>query len=456
MELNQPLHDGQYAVATDTHRFRIICAGRRWGKSVLARLILLKWAVTSPGLYWIVSPSYRQSKQNHWDALKKEIPPNWILKKNEVDLSLTLRNGSVIQLKGAENPDTLRGVKLRGLVIDEIASIRSWNWLWSEVLRPTLTDYEAPALFISTPKGYNHFYKLFEMGQRGEQDRAQDGHQASPYRSWRFTSYDNPYIPKAEIAAAREELTEDTFSQEYMADFRKYTGLVYKEFERAVHVADLPDFQPVFYLRGLDRGFRNPTALPLIGVDADDRWYQTHELYATGLTNPQLAESLNSLCMGYTFELSTMDSANQSDMQELNDLGFDFIGVRKQPGEANINYVRYKIQKFAERLRLDAGGTPRYRLHPRCVNTIREFETYSWPEKTVEVKAEPENPEKLNDHMMDALADLNAMYLHTYSPKEHKPWEGKIPGTYIEPSVVEEEENDWGRPVSNDDWEVAA
>src|SRR5690606_33829900 len=143
----------QKEVALDTHRFRVLCAGRRFGKSVLAQLITLKWAVDNPGLYWIISPTYKQSKQIHWRQLQQIIPQQWIKKKNEVELSLLLQNGSIIELKGAENPDALRGVKLRGLVVDEIASIRNWEWLWHEVLRPTLTDYEAPALFISTPKG---------------------------------------------------------------------------------------------------------------------------------------------------------------------------------------------------------------------------------------------------------------------------------------------------------------
>lgn len=144
------LHSGgQYKVATDKHRFKIICAGRRWGKSTLSRMIVLGWAVKNPGLYFIVSPTYRQSKMIHWRDFQNEIPKEWIAKKNESELSFTLKNGSIIELKGAENPDALRGVKLRGLVIDEIASIRNWEWLWSEVLRPTLTDYEAPAIFIS-------------------------------------------------------------------------------------------------------------------------------------------------------------------------------------------------------------------------------------------------------------------------------------------------------------------
>ena len=142
----------QYEVYKDEHRFRIVCSGRRSGKSVLSRLIVLDWATKQPGLYWIVSPTYKQSKQIHWREFQREIPFQWIAKKNEVDLSITLKNGSLIELKGAENPDALRGVKLRGLVIDEIASIRNWDWLWQEVLRATLTDYEAPAIFISTPK----------------------------------------------------------------------------------------------------------------------------------------------------------------------------------------------------------------------------------------------------------------------------------------------------------------
>ncbi len=220
----------QLEVANDPHRFKVICAGRRSGKSVLARLTLLKWALTNIGTYYLVSPTYRQAKSIHWVELRKEVPREWIAKTNETELSITLKNGSVIELKGAENPDALRGVKLRGLVIDEIASIRNWDWLWSEVLRATLTDYTSPAIFISTPKGYNHFHEIFE---RGQQSGSGDG-----YKSWRFTSYDNPYISREEIDNAKKELTEDTFAQEYLADFRKYTGLVYKEFQREIHVIE--------------------------------------------------------------------------------------------------------------------------------------------------------------------------------------------------------------------------
>jgi len=438
------LHETQLEVARDTHRFKVLCAGRRWGKSVLAQLITLQWAVQKPGLYWIVSPSYKQSKQIHWRGLQQIIPRDWVVKTNQNELSITLKNGSIIELKGAENPDALRGVKLRGLVIDEIASIRNWDWLWSEVLRPTLTDYAAPALFISTPKGFNHFYELFTQGQDSASDQ-----EHSDYKSWRFTSYENPYIPNAEIDKAKDELSENTFAQEYMADFRKYTGLVYKEFDRKIHVQELPDFQPVYYIRGLDRGFTNPTAVPIIEVNSDGDWYQTHELYSSSLTNVQLNEELTRLTQDVaigSYELSTMDSAAAGDIQELNDLGQDFISVRKESGEAMVNYVSWKIQKFADRLRINATGKPRYYCHPRNVKTVYEFERYAWPDKVIDIN-QPEAPIKANDHMMDALADLNAMYMHAYEPAVRHPWDGKIPGTFVPPSLPDEDDNEWGTPM---------
>jgi phage terminase large subunit len=378
----------------------------------------------------------------------KEVPSGWIKAKNEVELSLTLFNGSIIELKGAENPDALRGIKLRGLVIDEIASIRNWEWLWQEVLRPTLTDYGAPGLFISTPKGFNHFYELFQRGQGTE------GKTDISYKSWRFTSYDNPYISKEEIDNAQKELTEDTFAQEYMADFRKFVGLVYKEFNRETHVKELPDFRPVFYIRGLDRGFRNPTAVPWIGVDKDGVWYQTEEIYEAGLTNPPLAEKLRKMRGNVDPEYSTMDSAQASDIADLASLGEDFVPVKKESGEQNKNYVEFKIQKFAERLKVKADGRAGYYVHPRCVNTLKEFESYRWKERNQSESQDLNllnEPEKANDHMMDALGDLNCMYLHEYIAIMKKPWEGKVPGTYVPPADETPEESNWTSDKV-DDW----
>jgi len=435
------LTEPQYLIATDNHRYKIICAGRRFGKSTLARLMIYKWAVEKPGLYWIVSPTYTQSVQNHWSEMEKEIPPEWIRSKYK-DRYFIFKNGSKLELKGADNPDSLRGVKLRGLCVDEIASIRYWSWLWEEVLGATLMDYSAPAVFIGTPKGFNHFYELFNLGQKTE----------SEYKSWRYTTYDNPHIPRHEIDKKKQTLMDDVFYQEYMADFRKHTGLVYKDFDRFTHVRELPGFKPVFYMRGLDRGFQNPTAVPLIAVDKDGRWYQTHEIYKRHLTPSMVIQELRnqeSVSGINLFEYQTMDSASAGDIAELNQAGFDFIPVTKSSGESNLNYVRWKIQKLADRLRIQEDKQPRYYVHPRCEETIREFESYSWPEKKQPTLPDSEQPEKLNDHMMDALADLNGMYYHDYEEKKKDPTRGKVPGTFIEMSPVEEEDdnNGWGPPA---------
>ena len=408
------LNKWQADVSKDEHRFKVICAGRRSGKSVLARLTMLKWALETPGVYYLVSPTYKQAKAIHWYEAKKEIPRKWIRKTNETELSFTLANGSVIALKGAENPDTLRGVKLNGLVIDEIASIRNWNWLWTEVLRPTLTDFIAPAIFISTPKGYNHFYELYNAGKNDEGD----------YKSWRFTSYDNPYIPKEEIDSAKKELTEDTFAQEYMADFRKFTGLVYKEFDREVNVIEPFELMPRHTIyRGFDFGSTNPTVCLWIAVDGDDNWFVFDEHYESGKTIDYHSGVVNSKSKMNV--ISTYGDPSGAQMiTEFAQRGVYITPALKETGTNANSWVRFGIEKVAEKLKITPGhmvedvparkgGQPKLFIFNNCVNTIKEIETYRWKEKSVSQAQdlnEPDVPEKANDHAMDALRYFAVSY----------------------------------------------
>lgn len=415
------LSEWQLEVANDAHRFRVICAGRRSGKSVLARLTLLKWALEKIGTYYLVSPTYRQAKEIHWREFRKEVPREWVAKQNETELSIQLKNGSIIELKGAENPDALRGVKLRGLVIDEIASIRNWEWLWQEVLRPTLTDYEAPAIFISTPKGYNHFFELFTQGQTPNDN----------YKSWRFSSYDNPYIPKQEIDNAKKELTEDTFAQEYMADFRKYTGLVYKEFQREVHVIepfDIPESWSIY--RGIDFGSTNPTAVLWIAVDPDENIFVAGEHYQTGETIDYHAGQINAHPLSKRIQATYGDPSGAQWIQEFAQRGIYITPANKETGTNFNSWVRFGIEKVAERLKLVPGhivqnvsarpeGLPALYVFSSCTNLIKEFETYRWKEKSVTQAQdlnEPDVPEKANDHAMDALRYFAVSYTKPSAP----------------------------------------
>lgn len=417
------LNKWQHEVYKDAHRFKVICAGRRSGKSTFAQLQVLQWALKEVGTYYIVSPTYKQSKSIHWRELKKIIPKTWIAKTNETELSFTLKNGSTIELKGAENPDALRGVKLRGLVIDEIASIRNWDWLWQEVLRPTLTDYSSPAIFISTPKGFNHFHELFQQGQ------SVAGGVDTGYKSWRFTSYDNPYIPKEEIDNAKKELTEDTFMQEYMADFRKYTGLVYKEFQREVHVIepmDIPSGYTIY--RGIDFGSTNPTACLWIAVDGDDNFFVISEHYETGQTIDYHAGRINANPFSGRVTATYGDPSGAQWIQEFAQRGIYITPATKETGTNFNSWVRFGIEKVSERLKRTPGhtvasilarqgdgeaGQPSLFVFSNCQNLIREFETYRWKEKSVTQAQdlnEPDVPEKANDHALDALRYFAVSY----------------------------------------------
>jgi hypothetical protein len=320
----------------------VVCAGRRSGKSTLSQLQVIAWANENIGKYWIVAPTYKQAKQIHWEGVQHYVPQKLITKKNEVELSITLTNGSVIELKGAENPDALRGVKLRGLVIDEIASIRNWGWLWSEVLRPTLTDFEAPVLFISTPRGYNHFYELWNMGNTSRED----------YVSWRFTSYDNPYIPKEEIDHAKEELTEDTFAQEYLADFRRHTGIAHKPWDRSIHLLDEFDVPNTWQFgRGFDFGELHFTGTNRFAIDQDDNWfidscYLNNTANIKGHAEVILAEDYNK-----GFIPKWGDPSGKQWMLDFQMHGVIIQPANKEVGQGFRGWVEYCVEKVNERLK---------------------------------------------------------------------------------------------------------
>lgn len=450
-------HPGQLEVieAYDNYRFRVLNCGRRWGKTLLAVNEMLSTAYYgNQQLVVYVAPTITQARDIAWRQLKRSAQFFGGLEKaNEARLECTVRakDGSKgeIWLRGVENYDSLRGLGINFLIGDEIASIKGWQPIWEEVLRPTLADTRGRGLFCSTPKGYNHWYKNWYMkGQEGNEDSDPD------YKSWSFPSWDNPYFPKEEREKNERELTNDAFWQEYGAMFKRFTGLVYKDFDRDKHVVNAVDPQDfVFWLAGHDPGFHNPRAFILIGVDRKGTWYIVDELYQTGITNPQFKEECNRILdkWGLNFdqlELATMDSAQQSDIAELSDLGLSFVPVKKQSGESNLSWVRYKVDKLAERIR--AGLLYVYKPN---VKTIWEFENYSWP-KTQDQKNPDESPAKFNDHIMDALGDLNAMYLHLYETIELPPWAGKMKGTYIPPASEEIIESGWTDEVQSDYWEL--
>lgn len=218
----------QRAVAVSQARFRVLVAGRRFGKTHVAIWELAKAARHPKRKVWYIAPTYKQAKQIAWASLKDKLSRcGWAVKLNEVGLVAELVNGTTIELKGADNYDSLRGVGLDFVVMDEVQDIK--REAWTEVIRPTLSDTGGSALFIGTPKGRNHFWEWWHQGQDGV-----DG-----WASWQFATLDGGNVPAAEVEAARRDLDPLTFQQEYEASFVDFAGRCYYPFTVADHCRPL-------------------------------------------------------------------------------------------------------------------------------------------------------------------------------------------------------------------------
>jgi hypothetical protein len=224
------LHPKQFEVYSTPSRFKVVVAGRRWGKSHLSRASIIRMAKVPGRLIWYVAPTYRMAKQIMWNDLIESIPRRWVMRMNETTMTLNLINGTTIELKGADKPDALRGVGLNYLVLDEFQDMRAE--VWTKVLRPTLASTGGHMLAIGTPKAFNHLYELWALGQKVEYQKARRWH------SWQFPTISSPFIPPGEIEEARRDMDERSFKQEFEASFLQMSGRVYHEFDRNVHVGD--------------------------------------------------------------------------------------------------------------------------------------------------------------------------------------------------------------------------
>ncbi len=406
----------QAEIAVDPHRFRVLCCGRRFGKTTLA-IDQIKGRASIPNSrVCYVAPTYQQARDIAWSALKNDCKQA-AESINESRLEIKLVNGSLIILRGWESIETLRGQKFDLIVLDEVAMFRNFWLQWQEVIRPTLTDTKGEGLFISTPKGFNHFYDLFNLQ---EED--------SDYKSFHFSTYDNDHIPPEEVDKAKQELSSERFAQEYMADFKKTEGLVYKEFNREQHVFTLMSEMTREVIAGVDFGFTNPCAIPHIEVDATDTWWITSEYYETGKTDVQVAEYI--AAKGYNQVYP--DPEAPAAIAEMRKRGVNVRDVVK-----GHDSIKNGIDFVRERLKAN-----KLKVHASCRNTIMEFETYSYPDRKPGHN-EQENPIDENNHMMDAIrypvmmrsrrnASASVYYPSSNTPRNNLDPLNPLPGAPVE------------------------
>ena len=217
-ELNVELLPWQQEVFGDTTRFKIVAAGRRTGKSRLAAWLLIINALqTDRGHVFYVAPTQGQARDIMWTTLLELGHP--VIKSSHINnLQITLINGCTISLKGADRPETMRGVSLKFLVMDEYADMKPS--VWEQILRPALADQKGQAMFIGTPMGRNHFYELYHYAELGDDDS---------YKAWHFTSYDNPLLDPNEIDTAKKSMSSYAFRQEFLASFEAMGSEIFKE-----------------------------------------------------------------------------------------------------------------------------------------------------------------------------------------------------------------------------------
>ena len=222
-DLNIQLLDWQQQVWEDPTRFKIVAAGRRTGKSRLAAWMLIVNALrrssrqADKGHVFYVAPTQGQARDIMWQTLLELAHP--VVTSSHINnLQIKLVNGATISLKGADRPETMRGVSLKFLVMDEYADMKPE--VFEQILRPALADQKGSALFIGTPMGRNHFYDLYKYAEL-EDDES--------YTAWHFTSYDNELLDPDEIDLAKKSMSSYAFRQEFMASFEARGSEMFKE-----------------------------------------------------------------------------------------------------------------------------------------------------------------------------------------------------------------------------------
>jgi len=412
-------------------RFRVLVAGRRFGKTYLALAELIRAASGSGRVAWYVAPTYRQAKRVAWKALKAMTKGHWAKPPNETDLTIELVSGGTISLRGADNYDSLRGDGLNFVVLDEYASMSPQAW--TEVLRPALADRKGRALFIGTPRGHNHFYDLYEAVKNQPN-----------WAVFQFTTAEGRNVTREELESATHELDERTFHQEFLARFTSLgVGRAYYGFDLTLNVRPLRYDPSLSLFWAVD--FNVNPLCSVIGQMTHGRVYILDEMILPDSNTPQACEEFLDRTRQWTTapDLPVLDADAGERAEEL----LDEIARRLQPRPMNVEvhgdatgeqrktsasrtdweivkgFLRLYPDRYNFRLRVPGSNPPvkdrincvnamlfnhagerRLLIDPRCKHLIRDLEQVSW-------KADPHgNPlaaldksDPMRTHVSDAL-----------------------------------------------------
>lgn len=399
MSVTFSMHAGQREVLDDPHRFKVVVAGRRFGKTTTAKLSILKAATKPKQLIWYVAPTYGMARSILWDDLRDALPKKLISNVNETRMTIRLVNGTKIELKGADNKDSLRGVGLNHLVLDETQDIEGETW--TKVLRPTLASTAGTALIIGTPKRFDFFYDLYLLGQRGETYIDPKGQRRkNAWKSWQFPTYTSPFIPPSEIEQAKADMDEKTFRQEFLAIFETMSGRVYHSFDRFTHVGEYPFRETLPIIIGQDFNI-DPMSSVIMQIQENGEVWIVDELVLFGSNTQEVADELARRYFRYQDRVriypdpagsNRSHGRGESDLDILRHAGFNKIfHKRKHPRVSDrVNAVNRMFRA--------GDGQIRMRVNAKCKHTITSLEQTLYKEGSREV-----DKSASVEHQADAL-----------------------------------------------------
>lgn len=393
------LHDKQREVFLDDHRFRVVVAGRRWGKTNLSETEIIKLAAFPQQYIWYVSPTYQMSRDLMWEEIKRSIPREWIRKTNETRMSMDLINGTHIAMKGADKPDTLRGVGLNFVVLDEAQDMKEETW--EEVILPTLATTQGRALFIGTPKCFNWLYDRYQLGQRPEMIKDVHGRLVrNEWKSWQFPSISSPFIPRSEIEARRRDMDPRSFAQEFEASFVNMSGRVYYAFNRNEHVGEYK-FNPrlPIYI-GMDFNI-DPMSSVIFQEQPDGEIWIVDEAILYGSNVQETADELSRRYYRWLNQISIYPDPAGNNRNH--DRGETSLDILREAGFKNIYFKRKHpaVQdrvNSVNRLLRTANGEIQLRVDAHCTGVINSFEQTTYKSGSNEV-----DKTKGVEHAADAI-----------------------------------------------------
>ncbi len=403
-----PLTNPQKKVIKDDSRFRVLITGRRFGKTYLAINELAKFASQPNKKVWYVAPSYRQAKAICWGVLKeKMLQHKWVKSINHSDLTITLKNNSQITLRGSDNENSLRGVGLHGLVMDEFADISKETWY--EVLRPTLSDTKGHALFCGSPRGFGNWsYELFKQGEINKD-----------WKSFQYTTLEGEQVSQDEIEQAKQDLDLRTFQQEYEATFVNYSGMIYYNFSRDKNIVEKCNKNSGILHIGLD--FNVDPMSAVVCVIENDRIFVVDEIQIYSSNTNEMCDEIRTRYKSKQIVVYPDPSARQrktsaggiTDLAILKNFGFDVKCKNTAP------LVRDRINAVNSKLK-NVNGKNNLFIVKSCKNAIKSIERQIYKEGT-------HIPDKDSgyDHMNDALGYLveyNFPLKRNFAPSQPKRW----------------------------------